>query len=80
MSAVPGKPERGREHRREITAAVAAFHKLHGYGPSIRDVAEMVGVTPSTASYHIGLLVRAGVLCQDAGVARSLRGRPSTAP
>ena len=49
------------------------FHKEHGYSPSIREMAQGMGVSsPSTIKAMLDRLEAQGVLNRSSGVARSL--------
>lgn len=66
--------ENGARRRDAIVEFVASYHRAHGYGPSLRDVAAAVGLaTASAVSYPVQVLVIEGRLAMDPGVARSLR-------
>lgn len=68
-------PWRQGELRREaIVAAVADLWLAKGWAPTLREVAEEVGLAaPSTVHSHVRILVDAGILAMDYGVPRSLR-------
>lgn len=68
-------PWRQGELRRDaIVAAVADFWRAKGWAPTLAEVGEAVGLkAPSTVHSHVKILVEAGVLAMDYGVARSLR-------
>lgn len=69
-----GRGEAGDRRRDAILQAVRDFHAEHHYAPTLREVANLVGLaTGSAAQYQIRLLVDAGVLAMDPKVARSLR-------
>ena len=64
-----------REERMPVLlAAIAGFWRRNGYGPSVRDLARVVG-TESTATVHYWLvaLEAEGVITKVLGVARSVR-------
>jgi SOS-response transcriptional repressor LexA len=57
-----------------VLQAIGIFLSVHGYGPSIRDIARMTGIT-STAHIHFLLngLVAEGRITRERYVARSIR-------
>ena len=64
-----------REKRRQVMlAAIAGFWRRNGYGPSVRDLARVIG-TESTATVHYWLvaLEAEGVITRVPGVSRSVR-------
>lgn len=58
---------------------VRTFSEERGYGPSIRDVAEHLGVGEATARGHLNALSRKGAIERTPGVARSIRVCPPMA-
>jgi repressor LexA len=63
--------DRGEQQRRRIVQFVTDFARGHGYGTSVREIADGVGLAPTTVYYHVGELVMAGKL-------RRVRGKPRT--
>lgn len=62
---------RGGQQRRRIIQLVTDFARCHGYGTSVREIADGVGQAPTTVHYHVGELVTAGKL-------RRVPGKPRT--
>lgn len=59
--------------QREIMRAVEDHVTRFGYGPSLREVAEAVGLrSPDTVSYHLRVLVGRGLLTKGSGKPRAL--------
>jgi repressor LexA len=57
----------------QVYEAVQSFIVDHGYVPSYRELARMVGLkTPSAVSYHLDKLVDAGLIERRPGTPRSL--------
>jgi repressor LexA len=57
-----------------VLQAIGIFLSRHGYGPSVRDIVRMTGIT-STASVHFALkcLEAEGRITRERYVARSIR-------
>jgi len=75
MGQPPTRVQRARTDARRtgIVAFVADFHREHGYGPSLRELADAVGLGLSSTTYHVGQLARRGVLVSEPRKPRSLR-------
>lgn len=58
---------------------VRTFSQDRGYGPSIRDVAQHLGVGEATARGHLDALSRKGAIERTPGIARSIRACPPMA-
>ena len=57
-----------------VFSFISAFWREHNYAPSIREIAEAVGVaSPSTVHFHLNQLKRDGLITFDAGKSRSIR-------
>jgi repressor LexA len=63
--------DRGEQQRCRIVEFVTDFGRRHGYGTSVREIAEGVGLAPTTVHYHVEALVNAGRL-------RRVPGKPRT--
>ena len=63
--------DRGERQRRRIIQFVTDFAQRHGYGTSVREIADGVGLAPTTVHYHVGELVTADKL-------RRVPGKPRT--
>jgi repressor LexA len=63
--------DRGEQQRCRIIEFVMGFARRHGYGTSVREIAEGVGLAPTTVHYHVEALVKAGKL-------RRVPGKPRT--
>ena len=59
--------------REAVFCYVRDFIAENGYSPSLREIAEGVGVAFNTVAYHVAALVDLGQLTQRPGVARTLR-------
>ncbi len=60
----------------EVYQNIINYMKMHGYAPSIREIAQISGISSSaTAYYHIKKLLKQGKLETDKkiGMARALR-------
>jgi repressor LexA len=64
--------DRGERQRRRIIQFVTDFALRHGYGTSVREIADGVGLAPTTVHYHVGELVTAGKLRRVAGKPRTI--------
>jgi repressor LexA len=57
-----------------ILGHIAGYLDVHGYGPSIREIAQLAGLAAqSVALYHVKALERAGMLTREPHIARSIR-------
>jgi SOS-response transcriptional repressor LexA len=52
---------------------IKSYIHRHGYGPTIREIAEGVGCAPSNAHRHVTKLAQAGKIRKRWHVARSIR-------
>ena len=60
--------------RARIFAAIETFTADRGYGPGIRDLQAMCGLSStSVVVYHLRALERAGRIVRDPSVARTIR-------
>ncbi len=50
------------ERMREILSFINRYHREHGYAPSVRDVAEHIGLSPSNALAYINEMNERGML------------------
>lgn len=64
---------RREENATQALGYVKAFWKIHGYGPSYRDIENYLGISAGSAVKSVALLVERGVLSVEPGVARSIR-------
>jgi DNA-binding IclR family transcriptional regulator len=51
---------RGADNRDRIRRFIGAFVITHGYSPTVREIAEAVGLSPSGTYEHLRLLVASG--------------------
>jgi repressor LexA len=56
----------------ETLDLIRTFVAVHGYSPSLRQVADGTGCALSTASYRLAALVARGYLRRELGAARTL--------
>ena len=73
---VPGPgdldPERDLTSRqRDVIQAIEGFRQEHQYGPSVRDIAEAIGLGPSGVHHHLKVLRQKGWLSGGTGQART---------
>ena len=73
---VPGPveldPERDLTSRqRDVIHAIVGFRQEHQYGPSVRDIAEAIGLGPSGVHHHLKVLRQKGWLSGGTGQART---------
>lgn len=62
------------QRREAIFEFITNYHREHGYGPSMREVADACGITSSSIVHgHIERLVADGMLRRTPGIARSYR-------
>ena len=62
--------------RDETLKAIRSFVAAHGYPPTVREIAEILGVGHSTAQRAILALIEDGAVERRSGVARGLRVKP----
>jgi len=68
------------ERKRRILEFVAATLRQHGYPPSVREIAEAVGLASTSAvHHHLQALEREGYLERGASQSRALRLTPTAA-
>lgn len=58
--------------REEVLKAIRGFVKSHGYAPTVRDLADMLGVGHSTIQKALTDLVNDGKIQRAGGVSRGL--------
>jgi repressor LexA len=73
---VPGPGELDPEHdltsrQRDVIRAIVGFRQEHQYGPSVRDIAEAIGLGPSGVHHHLKVLRQKGWLSGGTGQART---------
>ena len=67
----------GDQRRDGIVQYVADYWAVHGYAPTLREVARGCGYhSPSAVAYQVGVLAAAGRLTSTPRIARSLRVVP----
>jgi SOS-response transcriptional repressor LexA len=59
--------------QREAYSFIAPYEKEKGYGPSVQEVASILGVTQGSAGHVIQALIHKKYLTRTPGVNRSLR-------
>jgi SOS-response transcriptional repressor LexA len=57
----------------DVLDFVRSYWRQHGYGPSVREIAEYSGQSLSTVHGELGRLQQAGKLTSTPGIARSWR-------
>jgi repressor LexA len=73
---VPGPGDLDPEHgltsrQRDVIDAIVGFRREHQYGPSVRDIAEAIGLGPSGVHHHLKVLRQKGWLSGGTGQART---------
>ncbi len=59
--------------RKEILDAVKSYIGVHGYGPSVRELGEAVGLSSTaTVHYHLRELARQGLIVMETGKKRAI--------
>lgn len=56
----------------EVVDLIESYYVLRQPPPSIREIADHFGVARGTAEYHIGRMVKKGLLRRAPGVARGI--------
>lgn len=60
--------------RTRVLRAIEAFWLYHGYGPSMREIADMVGLaSTSYTHFHVTDLVAKGLVVSEDGISRATR-------
>jgi repressor LexA len=70
----PGEPDPGRDltsRQRDVLQAIEGFRQEHRYGPSVRDIGQVVGLGPSGVQHHLTALRQKGWLNGATGQART---------
>ena len=57
--------------QRDVIHAIVGFRQQHQYGPSVRDIAEAIGLGPSGVHHHLKVLRQKGWLSGGTGQART---------
>jgi len=57
----------------QVVETVRAFVEEHEYGPSLRELAKRLDITPVGAQHHLDVLEAKGLIQRTRGVARSVR-------
>ena len=57
--------QRGEQSRERILAFVVAFSAAHGYSPTVREIAEAVGLGSTTVHQHLLVMIREGRMISD---------------
>jgi repressor LexA len=63
----------GVDRRKAILKFIRSYIKRHGYGPSMEEIAEAVGLSKSAARHHLLILREEKKVDMTPGVYRSLR-------
>jgi len=61
------------DRQAQTAQIVREYIQAHEYGPSVREVANGLGVTPNGAEGHLKALEAKGLIRRTSGVARSIR-------
>jgi Mn-dependent DtxR family transcriptional regulator len=61
-----------REETQELLYAIRSFVRIHGYAPTVRELAEELGVGHSTVAKGLNELINFDKIRRDAGVARGI--------
>ena len=79
----PGERNPGRDltpRQRDVLDAIEGFRRQHQYGPSVREIGQVIGLGPSGVQHHLQVLRQKGWLSESAGQARTsvvlARGHP----
>jgi len=65
-------PERDLTPRqRDVLDAIEGFRRKHQYGPSVREIGQVIGLGPSGVQHHLQVLRQKGWLRESAGQART---------
>lgn len=74
---VPGPPRSLSDTQRRIRQCLEDFIQLHGYPPSLREIAAAVGLaSTSTVSHHLDALHAMGLVDWEPGRRRTIKVRP----
>lgn len=61
------------ETREKIKQFIEQFIADNGYSPSLREIGEQVGLSPSNVKYHLVRMRESGVLVYHDNISRSIR-------
>ena len=61
------------DRQRDVRDYVREYVDVWGYGPSLREIAAVFGISPEGVRKHLDHLVESGVATRRRGVARSIR-------
>lgn len=65
---------KGTQVRKTLLVAIRSFIQQHGYSPSVRDLAKMVGLNSvGSVQPHLEQLRRDGKITWSPGIGRSIR-------
>ncbi len=70
----PGEPDPKRDltpRQRDVLRAIEGFRQRHHYGPSVRDIGQVIGLGPSGVQHHLTVLRQKGWLRGATGQART---------
>ena len=70
----PAEPDPERDltpRQRDVLRAIEGFRRRHHYGPSVRDIGQVVGLGPSGVQHHLTVLRQKGWLSGATGQART---------
>ena len=70
----PGEPDPKRDltpRQRDVLRAIEGFRQRHHYGPSVRDIGQVIGLGPSGVQHHLTVLREKGWLSGATGQART---------
>ncbi len=57
--------------QRDVLDAIEGFRRQHQYGPSVREIGQVIGLGPSGVQHHLQVLRQKGWLSESAGQART---------
>ena len=59
--------------RAQVLVALGAYINLHGYSPTVRELATACGINSTTCYGHLARLIADGKVTEEPGRARTLR-------
>ena len=70
---MPSRSDRLSPRQLDLCQAIERFRVERGFGPSLRDLSESLGISASGVKSLVGACIRKRAVASDAGIARSLR-------
>lgn len=66
-------PRRKESSWRPVVEAVAAYHRHNGYGPTVAEIAYVVGRSRTAVRFQLDKLIEDGIITHTPGKIRTIR-------